>query len=368
MRAILLASATATTLGRHLGQQLDDPGMFVGMGARVTDYGCRADDQQASQVAIALLRYAAEPSPCHQSNSGAARARSKRRTRVPDLKTPGSVTVAAIAVAPITPMPGMVSSRRLTITRAMLGVDAAFELPDLRLQRSELIDERLQGLPHRLGQLPGLAVPASRMIASSVFHPSMPVAATRPTSARWARNALMSCVRWRTSRSRERCSMSAACCSIVLTGTNRMLGRVTASQMRRCIGSIVLGALDVGLHIARGHQPHGMAELRQLACPMMGRRAGLHADEARRQLLEELDHLATPELPSDRPSCPPASTPCTWNTFLARSRPIVVTCMWTAPSLIRFNDHPMALRCRERASSTSSNRGHEATYTEHNSC
>ena len=39
----------------------------------------------------------------------------------------------------------------------MLGVDAAFELPDLGLQRGELIDERLQGLPHRAGQLPGLA-------------------------------------------------------------------------------------------------------------------------------------------------------------------------------------------------------------------
>src|SRR4029078_8078701 len=29
---------------------------------------------------------------------------------------------------------------------------------------------------------------------------------------------------------------------------------------------------------------------------------------------------------------PAASTPCTWNTFLARSIPSVVTCMWTAPS------------------------------------
>jgi hypothetical protein len=59
MRAVLLASATATFLG-HLGKQLDDPGMFIGMGAGVTDYGCRADNQEASQVAVAWLRYAAE--------------------------------------------------------------------------------------------------------------------------------------------------------------------------------------------------------------------------------------------------------------------------------------------------------------------
>jgi hypothetical protein len=43
------------------------------------------------------------------------------------------------------------------ITRAMLGVDAAFKLPDLSLQRGKLVDQWLQGLPHRAGQLPGLA-------------------------------------------------------------------------------------------------------------------------------------------------------------------------------------------------------------------
>jgi hypothetical protein len=52
---------------------------------------------------------------------------------------------------------------------------------------------------------------------------------------------------------------------------------------------------------------------------------------------------------------PAASTPCTWNTFLARSIPSVVTCMWMAPSCDSSDDdHPMALRCRERAPSTPS--------------
>src|SRR5438874_13649805 len=40
---------------------------------------------------------------------------------------------------------------------------------------------------------------------------------------------------------------------------------------------------------------------------------------------------------------PALSTPCTWNTFLARSTPMVLTCMWTTPSGDSlFNDHPMA--------------------------
>lgn len=40
---------------------------------------------------------------------------------------------------------------------------------------------------------------------------------------------------------------------------------------------------------------------------------------------------------------------------VARSKPIVVTCMWTAPSCDSSNnDHSMALRCREQAPSTTS--------------
>src|SRR6516165_12220592 len=40
---------------------------------------------------------------------------------------------------------------------------------------------------------------------------------------------------------------------------------------------------------------------------------------------------------------PALSTPCTWNTFLARSTPMVLTCIWTTPSGDSlFNDHPLA--------------------------
>lgn len=48
----------------------------------------------------------------------------------------------------------------------------------------------------------------------------------------------------------------------------------------RRIGIIVLRPLDVSLDVARGHQPHGMAEFRQLTRPVVGGRAGLHADYA----------------------------------------------------------------------------------------
>ena len=62
------------------------------------------------------------------------------------------------------------------------------------------------------------------------------------------------------------------------------------------VSGIVLVALDVGLHVLRRHQPHLMTEFRQFTRPIMGRCAGFHANQARRQRLEELQHLAAPKL------------------------------------------------------------------------
>ncbi len=54
------------------------------------------------------------------------------------------------------------------------------------------------------------------------------------------------CVRCLTSRSRVRCSASAACCSVDFTGTKRMLGRVTASQMAAASFASVLPRFTYG--------------------------------------------------------------------------------------------------------------------------
>ncbi len=57
------------------------------------------------------------------------------------------------------------------------------------------------------------------------------LAAVTPNSAAWPRIALISIVRCLTSISRTPSMVSAACCSTVLTGTNRMVGRLIASQI-----------------------------------------------------------------------------------------------------------------------------------------
>src|SRR5271167_4574172 len=134
------------------------------------------------------------------------------------------------------------------------------------------------------------------MIASNSLSPALPCAAVMPSSAICARKALITWVRFRIKRSRVRCSINWLCCSADLACTKRMVGRRTASQIASASASIVLVALDVGLHIPRRHQTNLVTKLREFTRPIMGGGARLHADKARRQRLEELQHLAAPKL------------------------------------------------------------------------
>ncbi len=56
---------------------------------------------------------------------------------------------------------------------------------------------------------------------------------------------------------------------------------------------IVLAALNVGLHVARRHQPHRVAERLKPAAPIMCGRTRLNADEAGRKGREELQQLCS---------------------------------------------------------------------------
>lgn len=72
---------------------------------------------------------------------------------------------------------------------------------------------------------------------------------------------------------------------MLLMGTKRMLGRVTAIADGGCIGCIIFAALAreaVGDDELGRNQAHGVAELLELACPVVGTGASFHADQARR--------------------------------------------------------------------------------------
>lgn len=85
---------------------------------------------------------------------------------------------------------------------------------------------------------------------------------------------------------------------------------------------IVLLSPDVGLDVARGHQTSVVPKCLQLACRAMSRRAGVDADHARRLPLEELQHSVRRNL-RRTVTLPSASTPWTWKTCLAMSKPVV---------------------------------------------
>src|SRR5271157_565820 len=62
------------------------------------------------------------------------------------------------------------------------------------------------------------------------------------------------------------------------------------------VSRVVLLSLDIGLHVGRRHQPHGVAERLKFARPMMRRRAGLDTNKAGRQLLKERQHISALQL------------------------------------------------------------------------
>ena len=76
------------------------------------------------------------------------------------------------------------------------------------------------------------------------------------------------------------------------------------------IGRVMLVGLHVRLHVLWRHQPYLVAELGQLASPVMRPAARLDADEAAWQIGEELEHFAPSQLLAQR-DLPRAATPWT---------------------------------------------------------
>ena len=109
----LVGHRNGDELGWLLGKQPHDPGMLLRMQPGLSNNGCCTDDEQPSEIAISLLGDAAEP--LLATRRVLPRHKSDPRCKItrPDLKPLGSATVEAMAVAPITPIPGTVSRRQL---------------------------------------------------------------------------------------------------------------------------------------------------------------------------------------------------------------------------------------------------------------
>ena len=137
MRAILLASGYRHQFGWPPRKELHQPWMLLWMGSCVLEYRVRADDENAAQVAVALLRDRPEllfptrrilswyePDPGRKVTSGLEDA------RVRDGRSDGGRTNHSDAGDGFEPL--------ACLTRAMLGVDALLERCDLRVTGDDL--------------------------------------------------------------------------------------------------------------------------------------------------------------------------------------------------------------------------------------
>src|SRR6185312_10972770 len=300
MRAVLFANATATT---RLGRRRRSP---ITHGSALVAF-------ERSRLALAPLirsrrkywlpRLDMPPNrflppvgfcrgtrPSHAANSRPLR------------KPLGSATIAATAVAIMGPMPGIVAKRWLTGLLLCQPISCFSSAEIAASSCSICTASTCSTWRARLGRR---VSSSSRMIAISLPTLRRPCGAITPNSARCARRAFTSIVRWRTSRSRPRCSSTAACCSAVLPGTKAHRRPYNRLANGLGIRSVVLVPLDVSLHILRRHQPYLMAQRAQLPRPVVRRRTCLHPHQTARQSTEERQNLRSPKLLAQnrRPRC-----------------------------------------------------------------
>src|SRR5712671_5788474 len=185
-------------------QELREPEIFAGVLLGTPQHGDRPDDENAPQVAVALFGDRSElllaPGrilPRHQPDPGreiASRAEHRR-----------SATVATMAVAPITPMPGMASTRWLaSLERCCILI--RFSIAPMTLSNASSCAASTMTLAR--ASIGNRVSCSSVTIARNSLTPALPCAATTPSSARCARKALMIWVRWRISTSRVRCCIN----------------------------------------------------------------------------------------------------------------------------------------------------------------
>ena len=234
----------------------------------------RSHDQDAPQIAVALLGDGTRGAACHRSSF--ARNQADEGGQIaPRLERLGIGDGCGKCGCPDDADAGDGLQPSTGRALAVLGMQALVEGVDLRLQGGDLACQQLQARARILWQALIRGIGDDRQQQRRDLR--LPVAATSPNSAMCARSALMVCVRCRSRRSRTRCCISRPCCSGVLTRHKAHRRPAHRLADRRRVRRIGLVALHIGLHVPRWHQPNVVTELPELARPVMRPRARFHA-------------------------------------------------------------------------------------------
>ena len=129
------------------------------------------------------------------------------------------------------------------------------------LQEEARLKEEIEGLLERASRASAGRRASSRssIISMRIVTFDAPCATTMPNSPQCPLSALISMVLWRTSSSRARCSIRTDCCSADFTAANRMVGRISASQIASASVASFLFVLTKGCTYCGG--------ISRTACP-----------------------------------------------------------------------------------------------------
>src|SRR5712664_1749160 len=301
MRAILLASATAATLSGRRSIRPASQGRFVPCrrAYRMTAMAPATSSQRKCRLPCfeILPSLSLPPVECCLGTKPIHAARLR-----PDENVFQSPPSAISAVATIGPTPGISSSRRLS---SLERCQAWMRLSMATV--SALIAAYWRARTPRLNRAAAgmRSSCSSAMILSSSAVPLRPFAEMMPSSAICPRIAFDSIVR------------------------------------------IVFAALNVGLYVARRHQPHRVAEPLKSAAPVMCARTCLNADEAGGQRREELQQLRSANAFADHYRAASVHSVNLKNRLRDIETDRANLAHGRLPSSGAFRrNHPMALRCR----------------------
>src|SRR6516164_1912304 len=295
MRAILLASATATTLNGRRARSCVSHGYFLGCWRARRRTACAPTTRMRRKYRSPCLEigpsFCLPPVESCRGTSPIQAAKSR-----PERKTMGSDTVAAIALAPMMPMPGNALKPPARLVGAMLLHNPLIKRTEHGLCCLKLRCQHNHARPRITRQA---LIPIIRHDRQQLLEPCV---ALRSYNAELGQVPA------------QRIDQLGALAHQQIT--RAMLHQLTLLLLRldphephrrpphgladcRGVGGIVLVALEVCLNVLRWHQANLMPELRQFARPVMRRGTRLHANQARRQRFEKPHHFVASQLLPD---------------------------------------------------------------------
>src|ERR1700704_2298247 len=328
----LVGQGDGGLLGGLARQQLRQPRREQGVGADAPDHAACGDDQELAQIAIAGLGDGAqallaagrvlrwhEPDPggelaaVLEAGRIAGRCEQRAGDDRTDLRDGGEAPAGLVARVP--------------------GGDLAIEPGDLRGGAAPLLDQRLQDRPDRrrntlvlrglehlqqrgetAGALARDDTELAEMRPDRVAQPGALLDQHLPGAMQHQRGLLVGCLDRHQAHAGPRHRLAAG---------------------RRVRPGVLATPSPVGLHPRRRHQAHLMAQSDNLARPIMSRGARLQATTQPGSLAKNFS--TSPRRNCRLSTSPPAaSTPCTWKTCLAMSRPIVIILSMDGSLLVAF--------------------------------